>query len=148
VRRLGVGPMDLKDQSQEVFMTVHGLLPDYDPDRPIRPWLFAIAYRVAARYREARAKHPVAEPVDVVDEAPSAHEKLETREAQRLVLEAIQSIELRRRAVFILAEIDEVPVPAIAESLGIPLNTAYSRLRVAREEFAEAVRRLQKRGGR
>ena len=47
-----------------------------------------------------------------------------------------------------LAEIEERSVPEIAEALAIPLNTAYSRLRVAREEFKQAATRLRSRGGR
>jgi RNA polymerase sigma-70 factor, ECF subfamily len=148
LRRLGVRPVDLKDQCQEVFLTVHHLLPDYDSSRPLRPWLFGIAYRVAGRYRTSRAKHPVMEAVELADDSPGAHEALEAKEARTLVLEAMQSIEIGRRAVFILADVEERTVPEIAETLGIPLNTAYSRLRVAREEFKEAVTRIQLRGGR
>lgn len=148
LKRLGVRSVDLKDQCQEVFLTVHHLLPDYDPARPLRPWIFGIAYRVAGRYRTSRAKHPVMEPVDLADDSPSADEELETKEARALVLQAMQAIELGRRAVFILAEIEERTVPEIADVLGIPLNTAYSRLRVAREEFKQAVTRIQLRGGR
>jgi len=59
------------------------------------------------------------------------------------VLRALQEVDLEQRAVLILADIDEQPIPLVAESLGIPLNTAYSRLRVARLRFAAAVRRLQ-----
>ncbi|MBV9949584.1 MAG: hypothetical protein JOZ69_22270, partial [Myxococcales bacterium] len=33
-------------------------------------------------------------------------------------------------------------VPAIAEGLGIPVNTAYSRLRLAREDLAAAYKKL------
>jgi RNA polymerase sigma-70 factor, ECF subfamily len=146
--RLGVRPDDLKDQCQEVFLRVHQLLSDYDTSRPIRPWLFAIAYRVAGRYRTNHARHPVMESVELADDGPGPHEDLETRQAQALVLEALQAIELNRRAVFILAELEERPVPEIAETLGVPLNTAYSRLRVARDEFAQAVTRIRLRGGR
>jgi RNA polymerase sigma-70 factor (ECF subfamily) len=35
----------------------------------------------------------------------------------------------------------------IAEALGIPLFTGYSRLRVAREEFTAAVRKLRPQSG-
>jgi RNA polymerase sigma-70 factor, ECF subfamily len=149
LRRLGVRPDDLKDQCQEVFLRVHQLLSEYDTSRPFRPWLFAIAYRVAGRYRTNHARHPVViEPVELADDGPGPDEDLATKQAQALVLEALQAIELNRRAVFILAELEERPVPEIAETLGVPLNTAYSRLRVAREEFAQAVTRIRLRGGR
>jgi RNA polymerase sigma-70 factor (ECF subfamily) len=148
LRRLGVREADLLDQCQEVFLVVHNLLADYDPTRPIRPWLFAIAYRVASRYRSlARHKREVLgdEPREPVDAAPRPDEKLEGAEARALMLEAIDGIELGRRAVFILSEIEERPMPEIAEALQIPVNTAYSRLRLAREDFAAAVQRIRAR---
>jgi DNA-directed RNA polymerase specialized sigma24 family protein len=41
-----------------------------------------------------------------------------------------------------MRDLDEVPICEIASSLGIPLFTAYSRLRKARRELAARVRRL------
>ena len=46
-----------------------------------------------------------------------------------------------KREVFVLAEIEQMTVPEIAEALAINLNTTYSRLRVARAEFEKAVAR-------
>ncbi|HVH46171.1 MAG TPA: sigma factor-like helix-turn-helix DNA-binding protein [Labilithrix sp.] len=102
---------------------------------------------MASRYRSlARNTREI---LDEVEEPPStakgAEEELIARDAQRLVLAAIQSIDLPRRAVFVMSEIDDVPMLDIATAMGIPLNTAYSRLRLAREEFSSAVRRLQAR---
>jgi RNA polymerase sigma-70 factor (ECF subfamily) len=145
LRRLGVRYDDLKDQTQEVFFTVHTLRADYDATRPMRPWLFGIAYRVASRYRSLarNTRELLVEPADVADTRRGAEGDLLARERQRMVLTAIESIDLPRRAVFIMSEIDELPMPQVAEAMAIPLNTAYSRLRLARKEFAAAVRRLQ-----
>jgi RNA polymerase sigma-70 factor (ECF subfamily) len=151
LRRLSVREADLLDQTQEVFLVVHTLLEDYDASRPIRPWLFAIAYRVASRYRSlARNRREIVDalPTEPADTAPRADEKLEAEEARELLLEAIGSIPLPRRAVFILSEIEERPMTEIADSLQIPVNTAYSRLRLAREDFAAAVARVRARGER
>jgi len=41
----------------------------------------------------------------------------------------------------LMVELDELTVPEIAEILEIPLNTAYSRLRVARQAFEDALAR-------
>jgi RNA polymerase sigma-70 factor (ECF subfamily) len=141
LRRLGVREADILDQAQEVFLVVHGLLPDYDASRPVRPWLFAIAYRVACRYRSlARNRYelPHAEVPTSADPTPSADQQLEHGEAREVLLGAIEQIELSRRAVFIMAELDEQPMTAVAEALQIPVNTAYSRLRLAREDFVAA----------
>ena len=146
LRRLGVREADLKDQTQEVFLTVHQLLEDYDSARPLNPWLFGIAYRYAARYRAlARNKREVyVDPSDTPAEQPSPETKASDSEARALVMLAIEQIDLPRRAVFVMAEIDGCAVPEIAGTLGIPLNTAYSRLRLAREDFAAAVTRLRR----
>jgi RNA polymerase sigma-70 factor (ECF subfamily) len=148
LRRFGVAATDVPDQLQETFLVVHRIESTYDPDRPIRPWLYGIAYRVAARYRQARGRGLATgdlEESELAAADPLADAALERKEAQALVLEALERIELSRRAVFILADIEGEAAPTIAEALEIPLNTAYSRLRLAREEFAKAVTMLQKR---
>jgi len=146
LRRLGVREADRLDLAQEVFVTVHGLQSDFDPTRPVRPWLFGIAYRIALRYR-ALARHGrevMGDEVDAADKAPLADEALARRQREQLVARAIGQIEIARRAVFLMSEIDGCAMPEIAETLGIPLNTGYSRLRLAREDFEAAVRRLMK----
>jgi RNA polymerase sigma-70 factor (ECF subfamily) len=151
LRRLGVRDADAQDQAQEVFVVVHQLLSDYDPARPMRPWLFGIAYRVACRYRAlARHRRELGDDAapEPADPAPGADEAIAAAEARDLVIRALDAIDLGRRAVFVMNVIDERPMPEVAETLGIPLNTAYSRLRLAREEFERAVKRLRpSRGG-
>jgi len=150
LRRLGVHPRDLEDVAQDVFVHVHRKLDAYDPSRPIRPWLFAFAARSAADWRRL-ARHRV-ELLGIEREAtasaPPADVEIERRQDADLVARALECLDAERRAVFILHELDEFPMKEIAESLGVPLFTGYSRLRVAREEFTTAARRLlHKRGG-
>jgi RNA polymerase sigma-70 factor (ECF subfamily) len=65
---------------------------------------------------------------------------------RRLLLEALATIPLDRRAVLIMHEVDETPMRDIAEQLSIPLFTAYSRLRKARRELETALVALLKGG--
>jgi RNA polymerase sigma-70 factor (ECF subfamily) len=145
LQRLGVREADLEDLAHEVFLKVHARMQDYDRARPIRPWLFGFAYRVASDHRRlARHRVEVFGPApEAVDPTRSADESLEVREERALVAAALESVDFDRRAVLILHDAEEVPVPAIAEELGIPVNTAYSRLRVARSEFATAIKALR-----
>jgi RNA polymerase sigma-70 factor (ECF subfamily) len=147
--RLGIAPGDRDDLVSEVFVRVHRALGTYDPDRPLRPWLFAFAARVASEHRRlARHRREVlGEVTDVPSMAPSADQLLERDEQKRLVNEALEALDLDKRAVFVLHDLDETPVPEIARALGIAEGTAYSRLRAARAEFTAAVRRAQL-GGR
>jgi RNA polymerase sigma-70 factor, ECF subfamily len=147
LQRLGVRQADLEDLAHEVFLKVHARFDDYDSSRPIRPWLFGFAYRVAAAHRRL-LRHRVevfGHAVEPVDPVPLPDESAEAHEESALVRDALDAVDFDRRAVLLLHDGEDVPVPAIAVELGIPVNTAYSRLRVAREEFGAAVRMLRKR---
>lgn len=145
LHRFGVRYAEREDLLQEVFLKVQARLADYDDTRPVRPWLFGFIFRVAADYHR-RARHRL-EVLDAQDEPVAetvpADERVAAREERELVLCALDTIELDRRAVLLLHDVDEVPVPEIAKLLDIPLNTAYSRLRVARAQLAAAVTRLR-----
>jgi RNA polymerase sigma-70 factor (ECF subfamily) len=149
LRRLGVQDADAEDAAHEVFLHVFRHLSEYDAARPVRPWLFGFAYRVAAdQRRRAHRRHEVlGQEVVATDPAAPADDEIDRAEQRSLLMTALDSVDLDRRAVLVLHEWDGLPAPEIARALGIPLNTAYSRLRVAREELAAAVKRLQARRG-
>jgi RNA polymerase sigma-70 factor (ECF subfamily) len=144
LRRLGVDLRNVEDVTHDVFLRVYAKLDAYDAARPIRPWLFGFAFRAASDYRRQARHHrevmgadPEAAPGGSVPESALAR-----AEEEHLVMRALDLIPIERRAVLIAYELDSTAMKEIAESLEIPLHTAYSRLRVAREEFAAAVRRL------
>jgi RNA polymerase sigma-70 factor (ECF subfamily) len=145
LRRLGVPPSNIEDVCHDVFITAWRKLPDYDRARPIRPWLFGIAYRVASDHRsrayQQREVHD--DDVDAADTAHGPHEHAEQAQARSLIARALEQIPLERRGVFVMHDIDGTAIPEVAETFGIPLNTAYSRLRLARRDFEAAVAKLK-----
>jgi RNA polymerase sigma-70 factor (ECF subfamily) len=145
LRRLGVREADREDLVHEVFLKVHSRLADYDDTRPLRPWLFGFAYRVAAdHHRLARHRVEVlGGPSEAAADSPPADDRVAALEQRELILAALQALDLDRRAVLVMHDVDDIPVPQIADALDIPLNTAYSRLRLAREQLAHAVTRLR-----
>ena len=145
LRRLGAPPQDLEDLAHDLFVVVYRHLSDYEPDRPLRPWLFGIAVRVVADFRRSpRGGHEIlGESAEPVDSAPTPHERMERTEARAVLMKALDALNLDRRAVFVMHELDEIPVPEIASTLDIPLNTAYSRLRLARADAAAAIQRFR-----
>ncbi len=149
LRRLGVREHDLEDLSHEVFMAVHVRLGDYDPTRPLRPWLFGIAFRAASDYRRRAHHHRevIDSEIEHADRTPGADEQLATEQARRLLLDALDTLDMDRRAVVVMHDLDGCPVPEVAGVLGIPLNTAYSRLRLGREQLAAAAQRLRAKRG-
>ena len=144
LRRLGVHSRELQDVAQDVFVHVYRKLDDYQPSRPVRPWLFAFAVGCAADWRRL-ARHRVEAlgmKVEGVAAAPSADAVLERKQDVALVLRALEHVGVERRPVFILHEFDGFSMREITSALDVPLFTGYSRLRVAREEFTVALRRL------
>jgi RNA polymerase sigma-70 factor, ECF subfamily len=152
LRRLGVARRDLEDLAHDVFFTAYRRRDSYDPKRPLKPWLFGIAFRVASDFRglarQAREVSQGDDGFDAPDEKRLPDEDLAVRQDRELVLRALQRIDLARRAVFVLHDLEGQTVPDIAASLDIPEGTAYSRLRQARFEFADAVKALRPGGER
>jgi RNA polymerase sigma-70 factor (ECF subfamily) len=149
LKRLGTATRDLEDLTQQVFLQVHGQLPNFDSGRPLRPWLFSFAYNLASNYR-ALARHRVELCVvapEQSDSAPHADEQLIMREELQVVELALSRVAIERRAVLLLHEVEGYSIPDVAQTLEIPLNTAYSRLRLGRQEYERALLRLRAQRG-
>ena len=76
---------------------------------------------------------------------PTPHEQLQRAEATRLVHSLLDTLSEEQREAFVLAQLEKLSAPEIAEVLGLPVNTVYSRIRLARRAFNEAGRRLRAR---
>jgi RNA polymerase sigma-70 factor (ECF subfamily) len=141
LRRLGVPASDLEDVAHEVFLVVHRKLVEFDRARAMRPWLFGIAYRVASEHRRKNARRAQDELEDQLAASESSSPERQTvkRQAIELAQKALDSVDEEARAVFVLAELDGVAVTDVAETLSIPVNTAYTRLRRARLAIANAI---------
>jgi RNA polymerase sigma-70 factor (ECF subfamily) len=142
LRRLGVPERDCEDVANEVFVRVHRKISELDRTRPVRPWLFAFCARLASDYRRLR-RHRVE--VLAEHEPPGAgggaEEEIARAEDRAVVARALDALDEDKRAVFVLHDLDETPIPEVARVLEIAEGTAYSRLRAARAEFTAAVRR-------
>ncbi len=148
LRRLGVNETEVDDKTQEVFVIAHRRFGDFEErGHGPRAWLFQIVLRIASDARRHRRRHPVDPDGGLAQEresiAPPQADAFDRREQLHLLDRALATIEVGRRAVLLLHEIEEMTAPEIADVMGIPLNTVYSRLRVARAELEEAVEQLR-----
>lgn len=146
LRRLSVPNSDLEDVVHEVFLVMHRRWDDYDRQRPVRPWLFGIAFRVASTHRRKSTREVPRDDCDTEDLGPRPDEAAETGETRSLLLKALGQVPLERRAVLVMHDIDELPMREIVSELRVPLFTGYSRLRKARKELDVALSRLRKAG--
>lgn len=147
LRRLGVQDRDVEDKLQEVFVVAHRRWNEFvDRGHGPRAWLFQIALRVASDARRHRRRHPVDPDGGVAQERQSIEPPqavlVDRRQQLDLLDRALASIDMGRRAVLVLHEIEQMTAAEIARTLDIPMNTVYSRLRVARVELEQALRQL------
>jgi RNA polymerase sigma-70 factor, ECF subfamily len=146
LRHLGVPPAQLDDAAQEVFIVVHRRLPEFEGRAATTTWLFTIARRVARDQRVRAARHaPSALAPDPAPPVEGPHEQLARHEAAVEVERFLAELDDDKREVFVLAELEQLPAPAIAEALGVNVNTVYSRLRAARERFEQLLVRRRAR---
>ncbi len=146
-RRLGTAPFEVEDLAQDLFLALRRSWSEYDPGRPLRPYLFGFVFRIAAAHQRKRKREVSFGIVEVDDTAPGPEEALQSKQARALVLAALDRIPLPRRAVLVMHELDNVPVAEVATVLSIPRFTVYSRLRKARRELQAGMRRLLKEAG-
>ncbi|MEI8256198.1 MAG: RNA polymerase sigma factor [Deltaproteobacteria bacterium] len=140
LRRLGIPAAQLVEATHDVFVAAHRAYPSFDAALPVRPWLFVHAMRVFAR-RPTEAKHDDRAAPFAVETPPPAGDTTDPDPSRVRVIEALRAIDIDRRAVIILHDIDEVPLEDIARALDVPVKSLRARLRIAREDLAAALKR-------
>lgn len=154
-RRMGAPEEIVDDVVQEVFVVVHRSLARFAGRSSAKTWLFGIVLNVVRSHRRRlRIKHPhtlgphrLADPDALTHDGPAPDECASRAESLRLLERLLDELDDDRRAVFVLAELEEMSAPDIADALSLPVNTVYSRLRLARQDFAQAAARHRARDG-
>ncbi|HYP74713.1 MAG TPA: sigma-70 family RNA polymerase sigma factor [Polyangiaceae bacterium] len=146
LRRLGVQSAQLDDATQEVFWVAARRASDIQPGSE-QSFLYGVALRVASQEsKKWRAKEPLADLAAIprmTDLGPSPEEQLERRQARELLDAVLDALPPELRTVFVLFELEGLEVREIAALHDIPLGTASSRLRRAREEFSAIAKRVR-----
>jgi RNA polymerase sigma-70 factor (ECF subfamily) len=139
-RRLGVADASVDDVVQDVFVVLHRRLAEYDGRASVRGWLFGILSHVVRehrrRYERKEAKLvPTSDEIPCGDPTPAAIAERSERIA--LLAKLLDALDDGKREILVLAYLEQMTVPEIAELLDLNLNTAYSRLRAAKQAFDE-----------
>jgi RNA polymerase sigma-70 factor, ECF subfamily len=141
---LGAGRDIIDDVVQDVFIVIHSKLATLQQPEALRSWIYGIVRRTVSDYRRARrtrdaagaslgaelgSRRPTPSPLDLAE-----------RNAELELLERVlAALDEPKREIFVMVEVLEMTVPEVVQALEIPLNTAYSRLRLARQAFEEAL---------
>lgn len=142
LRRLGAAAAEMEDLAQEIFLVLHKNWSTIDSTRPLRPYLFAVAFRVVCADRRRRRREIPFETVELEDRADNPEVAFQRAQAAALLMAALDHVPLYRRAVVVMHDIDGVPVFDVAQRLSMSRFGVYARLRKGRRELQAAFRRL------
>lgn len=142
---MGIPEHAVEDVMHEVFLVVHRRLGDYDGRVAMTTWLYQLTRGVVSNHRRSRRREE--RRLKLVDARPAPAPDPEAQtgrdQAAAFVRTFLEQLPPDKRDVFELAELEGLPMPRVAQMIGINLNTAYSRLRAARQRFQRAVTRLR-----
>jgi RNA polymerase sigma-70 factor, ECF subfamily len=148
LRHLGIKDADVDDVAQEVFVTVHRKLPEFEGRSKLRTWLYAICLRVASDHRrrayivrERATDNPRTDTGERSGDEPDTNV-----ESRAFVQQMLDCLDEDKRVVLVLYEIEGLTMREVAEVVDCPLQTAYSRLHAARDLLRAAWERSQKEG--
>jgi RNA polymerase sigma-70 factor (ECF subfamily) len=142
-RSLGVPASGVDDAVQDVFLTVHRRLSEFEGRASMRTWIYAITYRTAQNHRRRSQRQRFDELLEEpLAEGPGPGEQLDSARAGQFVMQFLEKMSGEKRDVFVLCVLEELSAPEVAEILGVKLNTVYSRLRLARADFRAALERV------
>ncbi|MFN7699800.1 MAG: RNA polymerase sigma factor [Deltaproteobacteria bacterium] len=146
-RGMGVSPSAVDDVLQDLFLVVHRRLPDFEGRASLRTWLTRILVRVVSEHRR-RFRRKESGHDELVEDMLETHQPTPADEAARneavaLLSQILGAMDEDQRVVFVLAEVEQLPVPEIAASLETNVNTVYSRLRLARKDYEKHLARIR-----
>lgn len=151
-RRMGVGEDAVDDVVQEVFLVAHRRLGDFEGRSSVKTWLFGILHRVVSDHRRTLRRKgglaPLPEGLEADRSESCPAEQAEKRQRLKLLHGLLGELDDDKRTVFVLAELEQMTAPEIAQALGVKMNTVYSRLRAARKMFDAALSRHRAREDR
>ena len=141
----GVPPMAIDDVVQEVFVVVHHRLASFEGRSSLRTWLAGVCRNVLRDYLRKRGNQKAGDSLDdqveIRADGVGPAEALERKGAVELLDGLLLHMTELQREVFILCDIEQLSVVAVAEMLGVNENTLRTRLRAARQVFNAGVAR-------
>lgn len=142
--RLGVAPADVEDVSQEVFLAIHDQLPTFEGRSSIKTWLCSICRHKAGDYRRKAARRRTlwdSRPPDPEPWAEDPQQDLQRKQDASLVRDALSHLPEEQLEVFVLHQIEGLTMKEVAGIVGCPIDTAYTRNRVALQRVEAFCRR-------
>lgn len=138
VHRLGAR-RDVEDQLQEIFAHLLEVLPRFDPRGPaqLSTWVFTVTHRWLLMQRRKATLTLVPMDGGLSKPAPGADasDYVASKELHALLETELSKLPDELRRVFVLTQLHQQPMEAVAQAEGVPLGTVKSRLHRARAQL-------------
>jgi len=146
-RHLGVGDGELDDVVQDIFVVIYERLDTLQQPESLRSWIYGIIRRIVGVHHRTKRTALIRTGTELVEievlhsAMVTPQQMAEQSEHSKLLWSLLERLDPPKREVFVAIELEEMTAPEIATAIGVPLNTVYSRLRIARQEVEAALQR-------
>lgn len=128
---LSKSPTLAEDITQDTFLQVFRKYSNYDPAKPITPWIYKITLNITRKaLRKQKWLHLVKE-VPAKESSNYVEDKILHNEMGEELWQEINKLTLKSREIIVLHYYLGLKLNEIAVTLGIPLGTCKSRLNTA-----------------
>ena len=144
--RFGVPPRDVEDVAQEVFLVVHRKLHEFRGEGSLRSFVYGICLRTASDFRRrAHVRREITvRDFPAVAVGAAQEGSIARRQHRELLSRLVGALDDDKRSVFVLYEIEGLPMTEVAAACGCSVPTAYARHTAARKALARAIERIRK----
>lgn len=149
--KLGVARSDIDDVAQEVYLAIHAELPSFEARSSFKTWLCGVCRHKAADYRRKRARRQLltsTRPAELAPEGECPQGALLQQEAKEALRRAVARLPDEQLEVFVLHAVEDLPMRDVAALVGCPIDTAYTRYRVALQRVKAFCERAERAPGR
>ena len=126
------------DATQETFLTVFRKAAQFKGDSALGTWIYRIAVNTCYDQIRKSGRKPTDSLPDHLEPPDLAAEDAIEAAGLRLEIErALASLPPEFRAAVVLSDLEGMPLPEVAQALGVPLGTVKSRVFRGRRLLAE-----------
>jgi RNA polymerase sigma-70 factor, ECF subfamily len=142
LRLVGGDRMIAEDLTQETFLRVLSQR-SFQPQRPFRPWLYAVAANLVRDHRRSERRRPRADAnvgeLELADAAAGPEQRALNAEAAAAMAAALALLPDDLRVVLVLRYCQDLPLAEVADAVGAPVGTVKSRLFTATRRLRQLV---------
>jgi RNA polymerase sigma-70 factor (ECF subfamily) len=135
LQRMGIRPADLDDVVQDTFVTIFRLLPGFEGRAALETWIYAVCWRIAARY------HRRTKPRDAVADVPASSFFIDGEVGAARMMASLDGVEPRDLDVFVLHEIGGLSITELSDMTGRARGTLRRHVERAKKAIQRALAR-------